>query len=169
MSRSVLAGFLTGVGVQIAVGQLDGMLGVQARRRHDLAEVPQHPGAHRRGELAETVLSAVVVATILGLARVSPRIPGPLVAVVGSITLGATLQWQARRGVEMVGALPAGLPSIRVPTAALVDVLALVPTALVILLVCVAQSVSTASAFAIQHDDTHDPNRDPPAWAWRTS
>ena len=60
----------------------------------------------------------------------------------------------------MVGALPAGLPSIRVPTAPLVDVLALVPTAMVILLVCVAQSVSTASAFAIQHDDTHDPNRD---------
>ncbi len=160
MSRSVLAGFLTGVGVQIAVGQLDGMLGVDADGdttwQKFLSTLGHIPGA----SLADTVLSAVVVGTILGLAKVSPRIPGPLVAVVGSITLAATLHWQARRGVEMVGALPAGLPSIRVPTAPLVDVLALVPTAMVILLVCVAQSVSTASAFAIQHDDTHDPNRD---------
>ena len=101
-----------------------------------------------------------VIVTILGLGRVSPRIPGPLVAVVGSIVLAGTLDWEERRGIEMVGALPAGLPTIQVPTASLADTLALVPTALIILLVCVAQSVSTASAFAIAHDDRHDPNRD---------
>lgn len=160
MSRSVLAGFLTGVGIQIAIGQLDGMLGVAASGdttwQKFVSTVTQIPEA----STPDTVLSLAVIATILGLGRVSPRIPGPLLAVVGSIVLAAALDWEQRRDIEMVGALPAGLPALNVPTAPLADVLALVPTALVILLVCVAQSVSTASAFAIQHDDPHDPNRD---------
>ncbi len=160
MSRSVLAGFLTGVGIQIAVGQLDGMLGVHAEGETTWQKfadtLSQIPDASR----ADTVLSIGVVVTIVGLAKVSSRIPGPLVAVVGSIALAATLDWEERRGVEMVGALPAGLPNFQVPTGSLSDVLALVPTALIVLLVCVAQSVSTASAFAIEHDDTHDANRD---------
>ncbi len=160
MSRSVLAGFLTGVGIQIAVGQLDGMLGVHAtgdstwqKFVSTLAHLPE-------ANIWEALLSLGVIVTILGLARLAPRVPGPLVAVVGSMILAATLGWADRRDVVMVGALPAGLPQIGLPAVSLADVLALAPTALVILLVCVAQSVSTATAFAIQHDDRHDPNRD---------
>jgi high affinity sulfate transporter 1 len=160
MSRSVLAGFLTGVGIQIAVGQLHGMLGVPASGdttwQKFVSTLQQLPEA----SVSQTVLSASVIAVILGLGRISPKAPGPLIAVVGSMVLAAALDWEGRRDVEMVGALPAGLPSLQVPTASVADVLALVPTALIILLVCVAQSVSTASAFAIQHDDRHEPNRD---------
>ena len=160
MSRSVLAGFLTGVGIQIAVGQLDGMLGVHATGDSTwekfVSTLSQIPDA----SVADTLLSVGVIATILGLGRISPRIPGPLVAVVGSILLASLLDWEDRRGVEMVGALPPGLPHLQVPSATVAEIVALAPTALVILLVCVAQSVSTASAFAIQHDDRHDPNRD---------
>ena len=135
MSRSVLAGFLTGVGVQIAVGSARRDAWRARRRRHDLAEVPQHPGAHPRGEPGRHRPVGRRGRHHPGPGQGVPADPGPLVAVVGSITLAATLQWEARRGVAMVGALPAGLPSIQVPTAPLVDVLALVPTALVILLV----------------------------------
>ncbi len=160
MSRSVLAGFLTGVGIQIAVGQLHGMLGVSASGDTTWQKFVSTLGHIPDASVPDAVLSVAVVVTILGLAKVSPKIPGPLIAVVGSIALAASLDWEDRRGIEMVGSLPAGLPELQLPTASLADVLALVPTALVILLVCVAQSVSTASAFAIQHDDTHDPNRD---------
>jgi high affinity sulfate transporter 1 len=160
MSRSVLAGFLTGVGIQIAIGQLDGMLGVAASGdttwQKFVSTVQQVPDAN----IPDTVLSLAVITTILGLGRFAPKVPGPLLAVVGSIVLAGALDWQERRDIEMVGALPAGLPALQVPTAPLSDILALVPTALVVLLVCVAQSVSTASAFAIQHDDRHDANRD---------
>ena len=160
MSRSVLAGFLTGVGIQIAVGQLHGMLGVSASGdttwQKFVSTLQQVPNA----SVPDTLLSIGVIALILGLGKVSPRLPGPLIAVIGSIALAAALDWEQRRDIEMVGALPGGLPGFEIPTASLADVLALVPTALIILLVQVAQSVSTASAFAIQHDDRHDPNRD---------
>ncbi len=160
MSRSVLAGFLTGVGIQIAVGQLDGMLGVSASGDTTWQKFVSTASQVPQASTWDAVLSAAVIVTILGLGRIAPRVPGPLIAVVGSILLAGTLDWEERRGIEMVGALPAGLPTIQLPTASLADALALVPTALIILLVCVAQSVSTASAFAIAHDDRHDPNRD---------
>lgn len=160
MSRSVLAGFLTGVGIQIAVGQLDGMLGVSVSGDTTWQKFVQTVVHIPDANIWDVVLSAAVITLILGLGRVSARIPGPLIAVVGSIVLAAVLDWQERRGMAMVGALPGGLPSIGVPSASLADLLALVPTALILLLVQVAQSVSTASAFAIQHDDDDDPNRD---------
>ncbi len=160
MSRSVLAGFLTGVGIQIAIGQLDGMLGVHATGDTTWQKFVSTLSLLPEANIWDAVLSVAVVATILGLAKSAPRIPGPLIAVVGSILLAAGLDWEQRRGIVMVGALPPGLPQLGVPGVSLAQILALSPTALVILLVCVAQSVSTASAFAIQHDDRHDPNRD---------
>jgi sulfate permease, SulP family len=160
MSRSVLAGFLTGVGIQIAVGQLDGMFGVSATGdttwQKFVSTLTQTPEA----SIPDTVLSIGVIVLILGLGKAAPKVPGPLLAVVGSMLLAWALDWEQRRDIEMVGALPGGLPAFSVPSASLADLLALVPTALIILLVQVAQSVSTASAFAIQHDDRHDPNRD---------
>jgi len=160
MSRSVLAGFLTGVGIQIAIGQLDGILGVDGSAETTyqnlvttLANVPDT-------NLWDLGLSAAVIVTILGLGRVAPRLPGPLIAVVGSIALAGAIALESKHGVEMVGALPAGLPTLSVPTAPWIDIVALAPTAMVVLLVQIAQSVSTASAFAVQHDDRHDANRD---------
>lgn len=160
MSRSVLAGFLTGVGIQIAVGQLDGMLGVSVSGDTMWQELVQTVAHMPEANVWDVVLSTAVIALILGLGRVSTRIPGPLIAVVGSIVLAGLLGWEDQRGMAMVGTLPSGLPSIGVPSASLADLMALVPTALIILLVQVAQSVSTASAFALEHDDEHDPNRD---------
>lgn len=160
MSRSVLAGFLTGVGIQIAVGQLDGMLGVHATGDTTWQKFVSTVSAIPSASIPDTVIAIGVIVLILGLGKVAPKIPGPLLAVVGSIALAWALGWNQRRDVEMVGALPGGLPAFEIPTASLADLLALVPTALIILLVQVAQSVSTASAFAIQHDDPHDPNRD---------
>lgn len=160
MSRSVLAGFLTGVGIQIAIGQLDGMIGVAATGETTWAKLLSTLGQVPKANLSDSLLSVMVIATILALGRWAPRIPGPLVAVIGSMALAAALDWEARRGIEMVGALPAGLPSWQIPSASLAQILALVPTAIVVLLVQVAQSVSTASAFAIQHDDRHLPDRD---------
>ena len=43
LSRSVLIGFLTGVGIQVAMGQVGGMLGVPSGTRPDAVQVLGHP------------------------------------------------------------------------------------------------------------------------------
>jgi MFS superfamily sulfate permease-like transporter len=60
----------------------------------------------------------------------------------------------------MVGALPEGLPTFSLPFADPAQLSGLVPTAVVLLLVQIGQSISTSSAFAVQHDDKYNANKD---------
>ncbi len=160
LSRSVLAGFLTGVGIQIAIGQVHGILGVDGSGDTTWGKLVTTASNVLETNVADLIIGVTVIAVILILGKVAPKVPGPLLAVGGSMFASWALDFQGRFDVDMVGALPSGLPSFGLPTAPLGDVLALVPTALVILLVQVGQSVSTASAFAAQHDDRHDANKD---------
>lgn len=160
MSRSVLAGFLTGVGIQIAIGQLPAILGVPATGDSTAQKLLSTLGNVGATNVADLAVGLAVIATILGVRRFAPRLPGPLLAMAGAMLASAVLDLQARFDVGMVGALPAGLPALAVPTAPWADIAAVAPTAVVLLLVQVAQSVSTASAFAIAHDDQHNPNQD---------
>jgi SulP family sulfate permease len=161
LSRSVLAGFLTGVGIQIAIGQIHGMLGVDGSGSTTWEKLVTTMGNLTQTNGADLILAVAVVATILGLGKVAPRWPGPLIAVGGSMVAAWALDMEQRYDVRMVGALPQGLPTPTLPfDVPLGDILALVPTAFVILLVQIGQSVSTASAFAVQHDDRYDANKD---------
>ncbi len=160
LSRSVLAGFLTGVGIQIAVGQLHNLLGVDGKADGTwgkLVVTVQHLG---QTKIADVTVAVAVIATILLLGKFAPRIPGPLVALVGSMLAGWALDLQGRFDVVMVGALPQGLPHFSFPWADPAMMAGLVPTAGVLLLVQIGQSVSTSSAFAVQHDDDYDANKD---------
>jgi high affinity sulfate transporter 1 len=160
LSRSVLAGFLTGVGIQIAIGQTHGMLGIDGTGNGTWEKFLTTIGNLPQTNVPDLVVSMAVVGTIMGLGAVWPRVPWPLVAVVGSMIASWALDLEGRFGVEMVGALPPGLPTPSLPIAPAGDILALLPTALVLLLVQIGQSVSTASAFALQHDDEYDANKD---------
>jgi MFS superfamily sulfate permease-like transporter len=85
LARSVLVGFLTGVGIQVAAGEVAGMLGVPGggsgtidKALTALSQLPQT-------NIATLIISAAVVVVIVGTGRIARQIPGALVAVVGSI------------------------------------------------------------------------------------
>src|SRR6478609_7329560 len=93
ISRSVLVGFLTGVGVQVALGQLAGMLGVPSptvtadqvsgtliKFWDTLKKIPDT-------SLATLAVSLGVIATLIVFEKWIPMIPGGLVAVVGAIAI----------------------------------------------------------------------------------
>jgi MFS superfamily sulfate permease-like transporter len=76
LSRSVLIGFLTGVGIQVAMGQLGGMFGIPSQSgstvQQFIATVALIPSATAPATLA---ISVLVVATIVGLDRVNKAVP----------------------------------------------------------------------------------------------
>ena len=162
LSRSVLIGFLTGVGIQVALGQVGGMFGIEGATGGTLQKfvetlllVP-----------TETVVPALaiallVVATILGLDRVNKRIPGALFAVVAAIVASYVLDLQAS-GVTVLGTVPGGLPALGLPTAVLTtdNVLALLPTVISLVVVILAQSAATSRAYAMKYADSFDENVD---------
>ena len=141
LSRTVLVGFLTGVGIQVAAGQLGDMLGVGTPGASVPDKVVEVATGLPGTDVAAAVVSACVIALALGLRRVSRRIPGALVAVVAAIAAGRALDLP-RRGVAVLGPVPGGLPPPGFPGISLADARALLPTAAAMCVVILAQSAA---------------------------
>ncbi len=163
LSRSVLVGFLTGVGVQVAMGEIAGMFGVAKGSGGTLDKL-----AHALSEIAAghtnvptLAVAVAVLVVVVGLGRVSRRVPGALIAVAGAIVASAVLDLGSH-GVALLGPVPAGLPSIGLPADVLTlgRVSALLPTAISMFAVILAQSAATSRAYAARYDDSFDENVD---------
>ncbi len=159
LSRSVLIGFLTGVGIQVAMGQLPGMLGVPGGTGGTLSKfwgtLEQIPDTN----LPTLAVSLSIFAVIFGLKAISPKIPGALIAVIGSIVASYALDLSAD-GVATLGKVPGGLPTFGLPSSGWSDWLDLVPTAASIFIVVLAQSAATSRAYAAKYDERFDENVD---------
>lgn len=159
LSRSVLIGFLTGVGIQVAMGQVAGMLGVAGGQTGGTVE--KFFGT--LGQISDTsmttlAVSVSVLAVILILRMVDRRIPGALVAVIGAIWASYALDLQAH-GVAVLGTVPSGLPSLGIPSGWSAWS-TLLPTAGSLFLVILAQSAATSRAYAAKYNEPFDENVD---------
>lgn len=159
LSVPVTTGFLAGIAVHIIVSQMPGMLGLPAQSGETLRRV---------GEIASNLhltnpwslgLGLGVFAIVFCSERISARIPGALIGMVLA-TLAVIVFGLRDRGVEVLGALPNGLPRADLPQASLDDIQALVPLALLIAIVVMVQTAATSRSFASQPDDAPDVNRD---------
>src|SRR6516165_12483334 len=157
LSRTVLVGFLTGVGVQVALGELHGMLGL-AKMGHgffpQLFAVAQHAsGIH----LSSVLISLAVLVIVVGSEWVSPRLPGALVAVAGMIAASAWYNW-GNRGIDVIGTVPGGLPHLGLPNVSWSDIGLVVPISFSCFIVILAQSAATARAYALRYRESFDQN-----------
>jgi sulfate permease, SulP family len=160
LSRTVLIGFLTGVGIQVAAGQIGGMLGVPSgtgRTLQKLWGTLQNIGETSGWTLA---VSIVVAAIILGTKYVEKVVPGALIAVVGSIVVSKVIDLESH-GVAILGPVPGGLPSFGLPDVDWTsDAPALAGTAFSIFIVILAQSAATSRAYAAKYGDRFSENVD---------
>jgi MFS superfamily sulfate permease-like transporter len=108
---------------------------------------------------ATVLTSLTVVAVILGSGMLSAKIPGALIAVVGSIVVSRSFDL-ASHGVSSLGKVPGGLPSIGLPDAALSDVPPLAGIAVSMFVVILAQSAATSRAYAARYHERLDENVD---------
>jgi high affinity sulfate transporter 1 len=159
LSRTVLVGFLAGVGVQVGIAMLPDLLGVTVTTRRTLLDllqvVDQLPMVHPK----TLTLSVFVVASILACRRYLPRAPIPMVMVIGAIVASYYGNFESR-GIATIGAVPGGLPSLAVPLVTWTQILALLPVAAACFVVIIAQSSAAARAFAIKHHERDDADAD---------
>jgi SulP family sulfate permease len=159
LSRTVLVGFLTGVGVQVGVAMLGDMLGVAVASRHTVVQLWEVVRAAPSADGRVVALSIFVAASILLARRFAPRFPAPLVLVVGSIAASAWLNL-AERGFAVIGPVPGGLPSFKWPNVSWGDTLALLPVAASCFVMIIAQSAATARIYAVKDRERVDENAD---------
>ena len=159
LSRTVLIGFLTGVGFQVGIAVLSEMLGVEVHGVNPVGQLfqvlRQLPNTH----IPTLCLSAGVVALVLVLHRFAPRVPGALIAVVGTIVASALFDF-SQHGIHVVGAVAGGLPHLSMPPLNWTLVNQLLPIAGSCFVMIVAQSAVTARAYAAKHHQVLDENRD---------
>jgi MFS superfamily sulfate permease-like transporter len=160
LSATVLIGFLTGVGVQVAFGQVPGMLGVAKTGHGAVAQAFNAVREVATANPATVVVSAAVIVVIVGGRAISKKFPGALIAVIGSIVASAYFNLEAK-GVETLGAIPRGLPHLAIPTLPPAGAwTTLVATAGSLFLVILAQSAATSRAYATKYDDAFNENTD---------
>jgi sulfate permease, SulP family len=161
LSRTVLIGFLTGVGIQVSLMQIGGMLGLPKggispidRLYHDI----QHLHQTNFHTLAVTF---AVLAVIVGSEKISKKFPGALLAVIGAIVVSWALGLKTF-GVATLGTVPSGLPYFGLPQVTFSTglMMRLLPMAFSIFVVILAQSAATSRAYASRYKEHLSENTD---------
>ena len=152
LSRTVLVGFLTGVGIQVAAGQLPDMLGISAVGKQTLPRLLNTIRALPHAHLADVAISIGVIVIVVAARMITRRIPGPLIAVIIAISVSRAAGL-ARHGVAVVGHVPRGLPSLGLPALGRHDAGALLGAALSMFVVILAQSAATSRAYAGKYEE----------------
>jgi high affinity sulfate transporter 1 len=159
LSRTVLVGFLSGVGIQVACGQLHGMLGVKKGGHGLIGELLFTFQHLPQFDLASLVISLVVLIMIIVPKMFQPRIPGALLAVIAMIGASAYFHWD-NKGIPVVGAVPGGLPRLGLPNVAWHDALMVLPVSASCFIVILAQSAATSRAYALLYREHFSENVD---------
>lgn len=159
LSRTVLIGFLTGVGIQVAAGQIGQMLGLASSGNGTIGELAGLARQAGHLNVPTVVVSLVVVLLVVGVRRITRRVPGALIAVVGAI-LASRLLGLESRGVKTLGHVPQGLPHLSLPTLSLSAATALLGTAVSMFVVILAQSSATSRAYAAKYEEGFQENTD---------
>jgi sulfate permease, SulP family len=152
LSRTVLVGFLTGVGIQVAAGQLPDMLGVTAGGRATLPKLVDTVRALPHVHWADVVMSIAIIVFVVAARRINRRIPGLLIAVIIAIVVSRAAGL-ARHGVAVVGLVPRGLPGLGLPDLGWHDAGALLGVAVSMFVVILAQSAATSRAYAAKYEE----------------
>ena len=159
LSRTVLIGFLTGVGFQVGIAVLNEMLKVEVHGSNPVGQLLQIARQLPYANIPTVCLSAGVAALVLLLHRFVPRFPGALLAVVGTVAASVAFDFSGH-GIQVVGPVAGGLHHLSFPSLSWVLVHRLLPVAGSCFVMIVAQSSVTARAYAAKHHQVLDENRD---------
>jgi sulfate permease, SulP family len=159
ISEPVLVGFKAGIGAVIIIDQLPKILGIHFAKGsllNNLQEIAAGLGHLSWATVAVGVLTIAIIALV---EKFRHGWPAPLIAIAVAIA-GVTWLDLPSHGVELVGAIPSGLPSLTVPDLAFAKSLVeeLWPAALGIALMSFTETAAVGRAFVAQDEPAPKPN-----------
>ena len=157
ISEPVLVGFKAGIGLVIVLDQVPKILGIHFAKGsffHNLLAIGK---GIPESSLITLAVGLTMIVLLVGIERFLPRAPAPLIAVAAGI-VGVYVLGLQTHGVELVGHIPQGLPSITLPEFRLAK--ALWPGALGIALMSFTETIAAGRAFAKSEEPTPKANRE---------
>jgi len=150
LSKSVVTGFIFGLAITIIIGQLPKILGVPGGGDTTIGKlqtiVDQLPDTNPW----TLAVGGSALLLILVLRAISPRIPGPLVALVLGIVAVNAFDL-VLHGVTVVGPIATAMPQLGIPRVSLIDIPYLAAGAAGIVFLAVGESLGAGRAFAARH------------------
>ncbi len=174
LSRAVMAGFITGLGVEVFTSQIrkilaaphgqtatSGLLAAAEQLKDAVASSVDTEGYFVEVlALIHSVPHANLYSVAVGvgafllvrlLKRFAPKVPGALVALVLLTLIVAVLDLPAK-GVAVLGnTIPSGLPAPTLPAIPLADVLSLLPGALAIVAILLCEGLLVVRSYCNKH------------------
>jgi high affinity sulfate transporter 1 len=149
ISKPTMIGYMNGLALTILIGQLPKLFGFKVEADGLISEVTGLVKGLANGEAvaAAAAVGIAGIVLILVLQRWLPKVPAVLIMVVLAIASTSVFSL-ADHGVSLVGVLPKGFPPLTLPHVGLADLGPLFAGAAGIALVSLADTISTASAFA---------------------
>jgi SulP family sulfate permease len=159
LSVPVTTGFLAGISVHIIVGELPTLLGIPGEQGHVLVRLFHVCSQLRDADLFAFTLGAGVLIVTICAARISARIPGALIGLIGAGL--AVILFDLHDRVALLHPLSMRLPNLALPALPGVqDLSRLVPLAFVVAMVCIMQTAVVAATFPSDEGRPDDVSRD---------
>jgi SulP family sulfate permease len=178
LSRAVMVGFITGLGIEVFTNQVRKILAaphVADAGSGVLAAAEQLHGAMAssvntegyflelvalfdsipRANLWSVAIGASAFLIVRLMKRYAPKIPGALVALV-LLTVVVAYFDLAAKGVGVLGAMPSGPPALTLPAIPLADYLRLLPGALAVVAILLCEGLLLVRSYSAKHGDTAD-------------
>ncbi|MCW3494164.1 SulP family inorganic anion transporter [Microbacterium sp. SSM24] len=160
LSKPILVGFVGGLALGILVSQIAKMLGVKIDSGAEFVEKSSQLilGLGTTNPWSMLIASASVTVLLVGR-RFLPVVPWALVVLVLA-TVVVVFTGADEAGVDVLGDVPAGPPALTWPVISWTEWLALVPSAIALTLVTVAEGLLVARSYAEKRRYSTSPNRD---------
>ena len=158
-ARPVLDGFIVGLGLYIAIGQLPKVVGIK-KPSGDTLSVLWHTVTDVGSWQSTTVVVGVVaLVALFGFAHFTPKLPGVIIVVALGIVASAALDLQ-HHGVAIVGHVPTGFEFVSLSSVSADDLVQMLPGAFAIVIVGLAQALAIAKSYAAKYHYAVDANRE---------
>jgi SulP family sulfate permease len=159
LSRPVLVGYMAGVAVIMIGGQLHRTTGVPVQGSRLATQLRTFMSNLSEVYWPTVLMSVGILSFLFGIQARYPRLPGPLLAV--SIAAAMVSAFGLKdHCLSVVGTVPSGLPTPRVPDLSMSDLRDLLLPAVGIAVVAFTDNVLTARAFATRGRYDVDANRE---------
>jgi len=179
LSKAVLVGFITGLGIEVLTDQTRKILGAAHVAGSELETIVQQlhgamaSSVNTTGYFVEIIallksiphanlysvaigLGAIIIIRLVK--RYAPKAPSALIALILTTGIVAIFGWD-QKGVGVLGAIPSGLPSLTLPNVPLSDYLRLFPGAMAVVAITLCESLLLVRSYSQKHNTKADGNQ----------
>jgi SulP family sulfate permease len=159
LAKPVLVGYMTGAALILVASQLDKLFGVKLEHNDFFPRLGELAAKLHQAHAPTLLLGGGILAVIVALRRLAPRVPPALAVVVLAVAASLVLRLEGQ-GVAVVGTFPSGLPRFAVPQVDWRDIHTLLPAAIGIALLAYTEGILLARAFAARNGYEVVPNQE---------